>query len=92
MNNNWLVNFQNSHSRLENFSIIESTLREGEQFANAFFTLDQKKTIAKMLSDFGVEYIELTSPAASEEVKLFLTLFSFTGNRTHSIHSIINLV
>jgi homocitrate synthase len=54
-------------SRLENFNIIESTLREGEQFANAFFTSEQKITIAKMLSDFGVEYIEVTSPMASEQ-------------------------
>ena len=27
---------------LEQFSIIESTLREGEQFVNAFFTTEQK--------------------------------------------------
>ena len=27
---------------LENFSIIKSTLREGEQFVNAFFTTEQK--------------------------------------------------
>jgi len=59
--------FKTSWSRLENFNIIESTLREGEQFANAFFTTEQKIHIAKMLSDFGVEYIELTSPAASEQ-------------------------
>jgi homocitrate synthase len=62
-----LVNFKTSYSRLEDFSIIESTLREGEQFANAFFSSDQKAKIAKMLSDFGAEYIELTSPAASEQ-------------------------
>eukprot|EP00002_Diphylleia_rotans_P019821 TRINITY_DN3829_c0_g1_i1.p1 TRINITY_DN3829_c0_g1~~TRINITY_DN3829_c0_g1_i1.p1 ORF type:complete len:416 (-),score=116.09 TRINITY_DN3829_c0_g1_i1:120-1367(-) len=52
---------------LENFSIIESTLREGEQFANAFFTTENKIKIAQMLDDFGVEYIEVTSPAASEQ-------------------------
>jgi homocitrate synthase len=46
-------------------SIIESTLREGEQFANAFFTSDQKLEIAQHLDAFGVEYMELTSPAAS---------------------------
>jgi homocitrate synthase len=69
---------------------------EGEQFANAFFTLETKIKIAKMyvwvslhplclsrlrtsisviarteltrrLDEFGVEYIELTSPAASPE-------------------------
>ncbi|CAG8496174.1 9789_t:CDS:2 [Ambispora leptoticha] len=54
-------------SRVNNFSIIESTLREGEQFANAFFDTATKIEIAKALDDFGVEYIELTSPAASEQ-------------------------
>lgn len=52
---------------LENFAIIESTLREGEQFANAFFTSDQKVEIALLLNAFGVEYLELTSPAASPQ-------------------------
>ncbi|KAJ3120502.1 mitochondrial Homoaconitase [Nowakowskiella sp. JEL0407] len=56
-------------SRTSNFSIIESTLREGEQFANAFFDTETKITIAKMLDEFGVEYIEVTSPAASEQSK-----------------------
>ncbi|RPD65130.1 homocitrate synthase [Lentinus tigrinus ALCF2SS1-6] len=50
-----------------NFSIIDSTLREGEQFANAFFDTQTKIRIAKALDAFGVEYIELTSPAASEQ-------------------------
>lgn len=49
------------------FNIIESTLREGEQFSNAFFDTDAKIEIATALSDFGVEYIELTSPAASPQ-------------------------
>ena len=52
---------------LDNFAIIESTLREGEQFANAFFTSDQKLEIAGLLDTFGVEYLELTSPAASPQ-------------------------
>ncbi|HZW08597.1 MAG TPA: homocitrate synthase [Phycisphaerales bacterium] len=47
------------------FAIIDSTLREGEQFANAFFSTEQKIRIATLLDAFGVEYIELTSPAAS---------------------------
>jgi homocitrate synthase len=50
---------------LDNFAIIESTLREGEQFANAFFNSDQKVEIATLLDAFGVEYLEITSPAAS---------------------------
>ncbi|KAJ1561152.1 mitochondrial Homoaconitase [Cladochytrium tenue] len=56
-------------SCVSNFSIIESTLREGEQFANAFFDIDTKIRIAKELDAFGVEYIELTSPATSEQAR-----------------------
>eukprot|EP00835_Amoeboradix_gromovi_P002909 NODE_176_length_15869_cov_0.275777.p5 type:complete len:392 gc:universal NODE_176_length_15869_cov_0.275777:12814-13989(+) len=56
-----------SHSNVSNFKIIESTLREGEQFANAFFDTAKKVEIAKALDSFGVEYIELTSPAASQQ-------------------------
>lgn len=52
---------------LEHFSIIESTLREGEQFVNAFFTTDQKVRIATLLDAFGVEYLELTTPLASPQ-------------------------
>lgn len=40
---------------------------EGEQFANAFFDTETKIAIAKALDRFGVEYLELTSPAASEQ-------------------------
>ncbi|QUC22766.1 uncharacterized protein UV8b_07007 [Ustilaginoidea virens] len=54
-------------SNTNNFKIIESTLREGEQFANAYFDTETKIKIATALSDFGVEYIELTSPLASEQ-------------------------
>ena len=52
---------------LERFAIIESTLREGEQFVNAFFTTEQKIEIARLLDAFGVEYLELTTPCASPQ-------------------------
>ncbi|HET7700419.1 MAG TPA: homocitrate synthase [Candidatus Limnocylindria bacterium] len=52
---------------MERFAIIDSTLREGEQFSNAHFTTEQKIQIAKTLDAFGVEYIELTSPVASPQ-------------------------
>ncbi|KAI1423121.1 putative homocitrate synthase [Xylaria sp. FL1777] len=48
-------------SNVRNFKIIEC--KEGEQFANAFFTTETKIKI----SDFGVDYIELTNPAASPQ-------------------------
>lgn len=49
------------------FKIIESTLREGEQFVGANFTTGQKLEIAQALDEFGVEYIELTSPVVSPQ-------------------------
>lgn len=54
---------QNS-SNLANFSIIDSTLREGEQFATAYFTTESKMKIAQALDDVGVEYV---SPSERRE-------------------------
>lgn len=44
-------------SNVSRFQIIESTLREGEQFANAFFDTEKKIEIAKALDDFGADYV-----------------------------------
>jgi homocitrate synthase len=52
-------------TNIKGFKIIESTLREGEQFVGANFTTEQKLEIAQALDEFGVEYIELTSPVVS---------------------------
>ncbi|GAB4448691.1 MAG: homocitrate synthase [Chloroflexi bacterium OHK40] len=51
----------------EPFALVDSTLREGEQFATARFSSAQRLAIAEALDAFGVEYIELTSPAASPQ-------------------------
>jgi homocitrate synthase len=51
----------------ERFALVESTLREGEQFATARFTSPQRMALAEALDAFGVEYLELTSPAASPQ-------------------------
>ncbi|MDX1412826.1 MAG: homocitrate synthase [Candidatus Promineifilaceae bacterium] len=67
---------------LEKFSIIESTLREGEQFVNAFFTPEQKVWIATMLDAFGVEYLELTSPCASKQSYEDCRIIAGLGLRT----------
>ncbi|KAF5240191.1 hypothetical protein FANTH_9700 [Fusarium anthophilum] len=57
-------------SNVNNYKIIESTLREGEQFANAW--------LSQARSEFGVDYIELTSvvssPAAFEDCKAICNL------------------
>lgn len=51
----------------DNFNIIESTLREGEQFSTATFTTEEKAEVASLLDSFGVEFIEMTSPLASPQ-------------------------
>jgi homocitrate synthase len=56
--------------------IIDSTLREGEQFALAHFTPAQKVAIAGLLDRFGVEYLELTSPCASPQSEADLRTIS----------------
>jgi homocitrate synthase len=47
--------------------IIDTTLREGEQFADAHFTTADRLALAQALDAFGVEYLEITSPAASPQ-------------------------
>ncbi|KAG9254824.1 homocitrate synthase [Emericellopsis atlantica] len=54
-------------SNVGRYKIIESTLREGEQFANSFFDTETKIKIAKALDSFGVDMIELTNPCSSEQ-------------------------
>lgn len=51
----------------QNLLIIDYANSEGEQFANAFFDTEKKIEIAKALDAIGVDYLELTSPAASEQ-------------------------
>ena len=52
---------------MRSLAILDSTLREGEQFAGAFFSLEQRLTIARMLDAIGVTFIEVPSPIASPE-------------------------
>ena len=49
---------QHTRTRLTFFR-TESTLREGEQFANAYFDLEAKIKIAKALDNFGVDCMKL---------------------------------
>ena len=73
------------------WSLIDTTLREGEQFARASFRTQDKIEIARALDEFGVEIIEVTSPAASplsqrdaaEIVKLGLNARVITHTRCH---------
>jgi homocitrate synthase len=68
--NNPYLPVQDFLSNVGRYKVIESTLREGEQFANAFFDTDAEIVQRACDAYFGVNYIELTSPAASEQSRL----------------------
>ncbi len=52
---------------VDGFHFIDSTLREGEQFRGAHFSIADKLEIAALLDCFGVEYMELSTPIASPQ-------------------------
>lgn len=57
----------NRNIPVQGFNFIDSTLREGEQFRGTHFTIDDKREIARLLDEFGVEYMELSTPVASPQ-------------------------
>lgn len=65
--------------------IIDSTLREGEQFARGNFSRDDKVEIARALDAFGVEFIEVTTPVASPESRATAELLAGLGLNTKII-------
>lgn len=52
---------------VRDFKIVDTTLREGEQFATAEFSSRDRLYIAKTLDVIGVDYIELVNPLASKQ-------------------------
>jgi len=50
-------------------AILDSTLREGEQFTGACFTLEQRLMIVRLLDAVGVAFLEVPSPIASPETQ-----------------------
>src|SRR6266849_44451 len=54
---------------MRSFAILDTTLREGEQFIKTFFTLEQRLQIACLLDALGVTFIEVPSPVSSPEMQ-----------------------
>jgi homocitrate synthase len=50
---------------MRSLAILDSTLREGEQYVGAFFSFEQRLTIAHLLDALGVTFIEVSSPISS---------------------------
>ena len=54
---------------MRSLAILDTTLREGEQFIKTFFTMEQRLQIARLLDAVGVTYIEVPSPVSSPETR-----------------------
>ncbi len=54
---------------MHELTILDSTLREGEQFAGAYFSHEQRLMIARLLDAVGVGFIEVPSPIVSPEMR-----------------------
>jgi homocitrate synthase len=67
------------------WSIIDSTLREGEQFERANFSTADKVEIAQLLDEFGVEYLEVTTPVASPQSRSDAEKLATLGLKTRVI-------
>ena len=54
---------------MSQLTILDTTLREGEQFIGAYFHPEQRLAIARQLDAIGVGMIEVPSPSASPETR-----------------------
>ena len=64
--NKFAEEYNLDEKRIQDISILDSTLREGEQSPGIYFTLRQRIQLAWMLDYFGVNAIEI-SPVISNE-------------------------
>ncbi len=70
---------------MRTLAILDSTLREGEQFVGAFFTLEQRLQIARLLDALGVAFIEVPSPIASPETRQAVQALCALDLRSHIV-------
>jgi homocitrate synthase len=70
---------------MRSLAMLDSTLREGEQFVGAFFTLEQRLTIAQMLDATGVTFIEIPPPNISAEARRTAYALCELGLRAHIV-------
>src|SRR6266436_5156029 len=70
---------------MRSLAILDSTLREGEQYAWAFFTLEQRLTIARLLDTLGVTFIEISSPISSPGAKQTVRALCESGLNAHIV-------
>ncbi len=73
-------------SNIRQVEILDTTLREGEQFNRAHFNFSQKLEIVNALARFGADYIEIGSPVsypnALQELTEIVELLEAKQSRT----------
>jgi homocitrate synthase len=65
--------------------IVDTTLREGEQFSGAHFTSDQRLTLARQLDAFGIDIIEVPSPWLSPQTAADVPAMAALGLRSRVV-------
>src|SRR5579864_1035135 len=70
---------------MRTLAVLDSTLREGEQFSGAFFSLEQRLKIARLLDAIGVAFIEVPSPISSPGMRQTVQLVCELGLRAQII-------
>ncbi len=66
----------NKPKKLGKITLLDTTLREGEQTPKVEFKPEDKIKIADLLNDFGVDMIELSPLISKEHIKVIKTLAS----------------
>ena len=56
-------------AQVEDIELLDTTLREGEQCFGVFFPIEVKKQIASLLSEIGIDFIEVGHPAAAPSIE-----------------------
>jgi homocitrate synthase len=65
--------------------IVDTTLREGEQFSGAHFTSEQRLALARQLDTFGIDLIEVPSPRLSPQTAADVRALAALGLRSRVV-------
>jgi homocitrate synthase len=65
--------------------IVDTTLREGEQFSGAHFTSEQRLTLAHQLDVFGIDMLEVPSPLLSPQTASDIRALAALGLRSRVV-------
>jgi len=80
-----MIPLQNSEHAVPALAILDTTLREGEQFVRAHFTSEQRLELARRLDNFGVDIIEVPSPLVSPQTAADVRALAALGLRARVV-------